>query len=288
MKENIKIAGVSIFFFILFIIVTFPYPRLGPKGTDLIEDFMKTQLNLSLNCDVDGFDFNAPFGFEWDSLACYTRADELFIRLKDGAISYFPKKKLRGNLGRGQLELKTSSSRIEGSFKKIPLPELAPLLLGVANSMNPNIPKNLKLEGFLNGSIDLPLKDYDTSDGKLDLKFQELKLPQQSLLDLIGLQGLTFTKSSLSADLKKGKMKFTNIDFASDHVSGKMEGDMTLKEDIKKSSGSVFLKWKVTKSDAILSSPIGGALVNAPCPRPDVDGYCTRRITRFMDLFRSY
>ena len=294
MTRKIKTFFISLSFLILFMIVTFPYYRMGPKGTKLIEDFFAQSMRIDLSCDVEGFNASFPIGFEWDRLSCYTVSDELFLQLKNAKLkSFITKQSLKGDIGRGQLELKASTSgitkvkvkRIQAKFDKVPIKQISTPLFIILNSQNPMVPEDIKLEGNLSGEIDFPTVGYHEGTGKIDLKLENFKAPKQSHLDMIGLQELAFTKSVLKANLLKGKLKFTDMELSSDHISAKLSGDLALKENFQKSSGSMTLKWKITESDAIQNSRFGGILLAMPCPGQDREGYCSRRTTRFSDLF---
>jgi hypothetical protein len=97
------------------------------------------------------------------------------------------------------------------------------------------------------------------------------------------VKDLNFSKSSLKVGLSNGKMTLSDVNFISDQLSGKAEGNIEISEDLKKSMGNLTLKWKLEKSDAVLSSLLGPMLVNN-CPSPDSEGFCTRRYQRLSEL----
>ncbi|MDB5036887.1 MAG: Type secretion system protein GspN [Bacteriovoracaceae bacterium] len=291
MSNFIRTIILSLALFVVFLVLTFPFSRLAPKARRLIENKLSTMFGIDANCSLDSFELQLPFGVQWAKLICVDDiAGQRILDLGESSLSLLPKRQmLKASVGKGVLTFKANAgfssppSHIEADFMDVPLDKLMPLIMSAANHANAQIPKYLKAEGKIEGKIDLPLKDLQKEKGKIAVQFLDLKLPQQSSLDLIGVKDLNFTKAVIKVDLSGGRLKFQDVNFSSQQLSGKVEGEMELSEDLKKSVGNVSLKWKVEKSDAVLSSLFGPVIANT-CPNPDNEGFCTKKIQRFTDL----
>lgn len=291
MKRTLKTLAIGFGFLVFFLFVTFPYSRLAPKLRHLIETGIRSNFGISVNCEIENFDLYFPVGIQWSKLSCLTYADERFLEITDGKLLLLPShQSLSGRIGKGDVSFKANAglrsmpSRISSRFGNVPLEQLTPILLAAGNRMNSNVPRQMKITGVLNGTFDLPLTQPQKENGSLDLRMDSLAIPSQSLLDLIGLKDLTFSKATAKASITGGKLTIVDTQFLSDHLSAKVDGQMDLQDEIAKSAGSISLKWKVSKSDALLSTPIGQMLAHSPCPSPDTEGFCTRKIQRLSEM----
>lgn len=286
-----KTIGLSLLCLIFFLVLTFPFKRMAPLARKNIENFLYSSFGISANCSLDDFDLNFPIGVRFSKLICSDDvANQRVLELGETSLILLPKyQSLQTEIGKGGLNLKANMSfnspptRIDAEFLDIPLERLLPILMRTANRAFPAAPKYFKAEGRLQGKINIPFRNLQKEKGQIDLQFSSLKIPQQSQLDLIGIKDLSFSKSSLKVNLNNGKLSFSDVNFLSQQLSGKVEGNLELTDDIRKSVGNITLKWKIEKSDAVLSSLFGPMMANN-CPSPDSDGFCTRRILRVSDL----
>ncbi|MBN8555980.1 MAG: type II secretion system protein GspN [Deltaproteobacteria bacterium] len=289
MRNIIQTILLGLALFIFFLIFTFPFSRLGPKVQVAIENGFKNFMQTPVNCDLDGFNYSFPFGIKWKNLSCRNLRDSI-LEVSNGNLSFFPSQKVSGQIGAGKFQISTdigikkSPSRVSAQLDSIPMEKISPLVMVLVARANPLLPRDMKMTGKLQGKMDWPLKNLSKESGALDLKFDALTLPEQSLLRQIGLKNLVFSKADIKANLNLGKLTFTDTAFLSPHLSGKVDGQADLQDDLAKSTASLNLKWKVQRSDAMQSSMLGAILLAAPCPSPDSEGFCTRRINRLADL----
>ena len=289
MRNIIQTSLLGLSLFILFLIFTFPFSRLGPKVQITIENGLKSLTQTTVNCDLEGFDYSFPFGVKWKNLSCRNLRDSI-LEISNGSLSVFPSQKIAGQMGAGSFQattsmgLKKSPSRISAQFESIPTEKISPLIMVFVSRLNPLLPRDMKMTGKLQGKIDWPLKNLTKESGSIDLKIDSLNLPEQSLLKQIGLKTLAFSKADMKANLQAGKLSIAEAAFLSPHLSAKVEGQADLQDDLSKSTANLSLKWKVQRSDAMQSSMLGAILLAAPCPSPDSEGFCTRRITRISEL----
>lgn len=281
---------------ILFLILTFPYARLSPRIEDVLSQGLRPLFGSSAQCSLSGFDIFLLVRPSWEKLECTASetpygSAETILRIKNGHGLIWPgRQSLSGNIDKGSFNFTTNAGvksipdHLKLDLNKISLAEVSPLLGAFISRANPMMPCRLKLEGNVDGKLDLPLRNFKGKEGIADIKFANLKAPSQACLDTIGLKEMTFSKAVIKIELKGGKINFTDVSFLSDHLSGKIDGSLDLQDDLFKSTGGMNLKWKIQKSDALLSSPIGRILTQLPCPNPDSEGFCTRRISRLGEL----
>jgi len=271
------------------LVLTFPTERLAPRISRQAEKALSSVLGPSVQCSSSEFGFAFPLQAKLSNFACSQGRDSVFqfenIYIGLGIFS----QSLRLETPRGAMSLSGrflpsfSPSRIHAEFESFPIESIAPLLFEALKSQVRNMVQP-ELEGQLLGEIDLPVQEYWKSNGQIDLQFQNLRLPSQSMLDLIGLRELKFDTSKLKATLTNGKLKIEEAQFLSSSLSGKASGQLELQEAIMDSTGDLSLKWKVVQSTALQSSLLGPQLLQAPCPNPDPEGFCTRKINRLSEI----
>jgi len=289
---KLTLAGLSLF--VAFLFVTFPFPRLKPLVVKELQRAIQGFAGVTVACDLQGFNFHFPLGIKWSRLQCVDSRGQNFLELSDVTLTTLPKyQTLQGSVGSGTLEIKANAgigsapSRLSARLEKVPLESLSSLVSNLITRANPMV-RDLQFAGSLTGSAEIPLADYRTRPGSLQLEIRGFKLPPQSNLKMIGLvQGLDFSKSVIKANLSGGKLTISEAAFLSDHISGKAEGSVDLAESISQSTANLTLKWQVKRSDAIMSAPLGMAIASAPCPNADSEGFCTRKISRFSDLTKA-
>jgi len=287
----IKVTGIGLVLFVVFLALTFPFPRLRPLIVKQLQNAIQISTNTTVSCDLQGFNFHLPLGVKWDRLLCIDMRGQTFFEISDVVLTTLPSyQTLKGSIGSGKLELKANAgiksapSHLEAKLSAIPLDIISPLISTLITKVNPMV-RDLQFAGSLSGSVDLPLSGYRTRPGSLNLEIKGFRLPPQGNLKMIGLvQGLDFSKSILKANLSGGKLSISEAAFLSDHLSGKVEGSLELAEVFSQSSGNLTLKWLVKRSDALMASPIGSLLATSPCPNPDSEGFCTRKVNRISDL----
>ncbi len=287
----IKTFFVSLLFLVVFLVMTFPYGRLAPKVQLILEKGF-SQVGFQPDCSVEGFDIAYPFGFQWTKLGCY-QGSQTVLELSDGSLSTLPKRQhLVASIGKGSIDVTTNANikspvtHISAAIKNVAVEKIAPLIMAAISSQNPRmmVPKTLKLEGSMIATIDMPLLDLEKRSGKIDVQFANFKIPQQSFSELFGLKDLVFSKANIKAELKNGKLTFNDFSLISPQVSLKVEGGLDIQNEFMKSTGPFTVKWKIEKSDALISSPMGAALANANCPSQDTEGFCTKRYQRVSEL----
>lgn len=289
MKKIIKSISLGLFFLMFFLVWTFPYSRLGPKIQTLLEKNLQQLLGADVQCSVTDFDFALPLGFQWEDLDCRTGETPVF-QLKKARLSILFRQELSGQIGKGRLILATNlgfkspPSRVRLELQNTELTDLSRFTALLLHHWNPIIPTTLDFAGALSGVIDLPLRNFQKEKGSIDITVDKFRFPQQPFLELIGLKGLNFSKSAIKASLEGGRLSIKDAAFLSDTISGKAEGSIDLLDDLMKSSAALTLKWKIQKTGALLSAPMGQVLANFPCPNADSDGFCSKKVNRLADL----
>jgi hypothetical protein len=142
----------------------------------------------------------------------------------------------------------------------------------------------LEIEGKISGQLDLPLAPLHRSSGQVDLKLEGLRLPPQNLLKFMGISEVKFSQAEAKLKLTQGRLEINTFSFLSDLISAKASGNFQFNENFDASNGSIELKWQVVASDALRSSPFGSRLLNAECPNPDAQQFCTKRMSRISDF----
>lgn len=289
-KKILKIGGLGLAALVVFLILTFPFARLGPKLATQIENALGAALGMRLNCQLTGFDIALPLGVQWHELNCSDSTSATVLDVLDGRMTLLPSyQKITGTISGGKFEiranagLKSAPTKISGNLEQLPLKSLSPLLSAGISKLSPAV-RNLEFDGKLTGEFDLPLKNFSKNPGSFNIDIKGFKLPAQPTLNLIGLKELNFTKATLKGNLSAGKFTTSDIALLSEHLSGKAEGSIELNEEFMKSLPNLTLKWKVARSDAIMSTPIGSILANSPCPSPDAENFCAKKITRMQDF----
>ncbi len=291
MKKVLQLLGWGIGFFILFLILTFPFSRLGPKIRSWLEQSLTTLVYNPVKCELEGFGLSAPFGFKAEKLRCLVRNDREMINFKNIQLLILPgRQSLKTKLDSGELWVRTNwglrstPDRMEATFNKVPVQNVMPLVMALANRLSSMIPSQLDIEGLVTGELNLPLQRLETTDGSMNIEFSSLRLPPQAFLDIAGFKELSFSKAALKAEINAGKLTIKDIAFLSEPLSGKLDGQLDLQSDLSRSSGNLILKWKIQKTDALMKALYGQILANIPCPAPDSEGFCTKRFVRLGDL----
>ncbi len=302
MKTIIQTAILSLLLFIFFLLWTFPFNRLGPRVRNELEKVIGREMRIQAQCNVEGFDFAFPLGVKWQKLGCVAPQFTLFD-FDSGRLNLFPFfRGITTEVGKGRMKIKIDFAGliipaktsedilgIHATFDNVPVEKFLPVVMANAPKIHFALPQEIKLQGILQGKVDLPLRDMNRKDGSVDLRFTNLKAPSQMLLENLGLKELNFSKSNIKAELNAGKLQIQDLAFLSKEISGKVEGAVDLSTgDFNKATPNLTLKWQIVKSDALMASYLGQALVAAPCPSPDEQGFCTRRINRMQDFKSSY
>jgi len=289
-KVLLKYAGAGFALFSIFLFLTFPFQRLGPKISSGLETLFSSFTGGRTTCSIQSFDFHFPLGVEWEHLSCSDTFGNVLVNLGKTSATLLPGyQKVSGVLEGGSFLIKSNAgirsapSFVEGTMNDVALKNLSPLISSLISRVSPAI-RDLKIEGSLQGNFEIPLQSLATKPGSIDITIKNFKLPQQSTLNLIGLKDLPFSKATIKATSSAGKLTISDISFISDHLSGKVEGSMDLNDDLALSTPNLSLKWNVQKSDALLSTPVGSFLASSPCPSPDSQGFCSRRVTRMQDF----
>lgn len=289
MKKWIQYGLISLSFFVLFFILTFPTERLAPRISQQAEKILSQLLGPGVQCETSDFGFAFPLKIKLRDFVCQQGRDSILnfknIYLGFGLFS----QSLRLETLKGSMQISgsflpsLSPSRISADFDHFPIESIAPLVFEILRGQIRNIVQP-ELQGEIDGKLDLPIKEFWKSNGSVDLQFPSLQLPSQSMLELIGLQELKFNTAELKANLSNGKLKIESAQFLSNELSGKAAGELELQEAIMDSTGDLSLKWKIVRSTALQSSLLGPQLLQAPCPSQDSDGFCTKKINRLSEI----
>lgn len=289
MKRYLLWAFSGLALYIAFVLITFPFNRLGPKISGAAEQALTELFRERHQCSVSGFGLQLPLGISMEAFECRGRVDELF-RLENVKLISLPfHQSFSFNLGEGSAEFSTNSSfggmpsKVSGELAQLSVEKLLPIVLALNSRFGQRLFIEPKLAGSVTGSFEFPTQDFPSSNGAVNLSFEGLKLPPQPILDWIGLRELEFSKAAANIQLTDGNLVFNDVAFLSSELSGKIEGNMQLAQPLGDSSGDLQLKWRVKRSDAILSSDFGPGLL-AFCPSPDAQGFCTQRLSRLSNL----
>lgn len=298
----LKTTALVIFLLVVFFLMTFPFERVGPKIARLIEQsLVQMSAGPPPRCEVQGFGLSFPFGVGMEKLRCDAGGTEALLEARDVKITGLPfSQSVAMKLGTGSLALHTNISpfsfrptQVRAELSKVPLAVLTPFFPAILRFLNPSATAfitGLKLDGALSGKLEIPFTPIFRSDGLVDLRFEEFRLPNQGLLDMIGLREIRFTTAVARMSLKQGRLEISEFAFLSESLSAKAGGQFKFEENFDASSGAIELKWQVVASDALRASLVGPQLLNAECPNPDSQRFCTRRLTRpsdFAQLFRN-
>lgn len=291
----IKWSSLALALFVIFLFLTFPLDSLSPLATRSIENFLRDAVQVRAQCQLNDLRLAFPVGMKWDRLVCTNTMGENIIDLGVTTLRlYFTSKVIETQIGQGRIDiklyggLKSPPSAVFARFQQAPLDRIWPTIATIfGRSLGPVPLQSLKLEGAIDGEFSLPLKNFESSNGKVDLRFPRLKIPTQSLLtSFVGLKEVNFQTAQAIADLANGRLTIKSLAFLSDPISAKIDGSLELKDqNIRQSTGNLTFKWKIQKSDALLGSSIGILISNLPCPNADAEGFCTRRLTRLQELF---
>jgi type II secretion system protein N len=288
----IKTLGAILGLFILFLFLTFPTERLGPRIARVLEGALSQAFRMPPpKCEVTGFGFALPFGLKMTSLRCINAQKEDVVFLSDLRVIPLPfRQSVSGKMGEGSLHATSnfspfsrSASQLSLQLEKIDLQLLSPSLQQFARQASPMIP-GLEIEGKISGQLDLPLASLYRSSGQVDLKLEGLRLPPQNLLKFMGISEVKFSQAEAKLKLTQGRLEINTFSFLSDLISAKASGNFQFNENFDASNGSIELKWQVVASDALRSSPFGSRLLNAECPNPDAQQFCTKRMSRISDF----
>jgi|GEM_PF-3896254 len=280
--------------YLIFLIISFPFDRLGPKISREIEIFLSRSLPGEYHGEISGLHYQLPIDFGIDQLRCNEMGDP-FLSLQKIKLLLIPyHQSFSANMGSGHIEMASnmgitgSASQFRAMLKHVNVKTLFPMVYEILRSFTLNLPLQPEIDGYVTGQINLPLKNFLTGQAFVKLNFDQLRLPSQPTLDLIGLSELKFTNAKIDLEMKDSQLKVNSLQFLSSSLSGKLEGDLNLNPSVLDSSGNLVMKWKVQKSDALMGSLLGPQLLNAPCPSPDNQGFCTRRITKLSEFTQLF
>lgn len=291
MKTWILSFLIGIFLFFIFLFLSFPWSRLGPKLANELEQALSQSLRGNYECELRDFSLSFPFGFKMNEIKCLDRDENSLFAFEDVSSTLLPfYQDLKVKLGDGFLRIKTDAGfngrakRFQMELQEVDLQGLMPLIFSLNNAFLFSTPVQLSVEGIVSGEASIPLRNLAEADGHLRLDFKNLRLPTQLYLDLIGLRELRISPAVVDIELTGGNLNLKEVAFISTDLAAKAEGSLKLEAELQNSTGNLLLKWKVQRSDALLSSPIGSQLLNTPCPSPDSQGFCTRRVTRLSEI----
>jgi type II secretion system protein N len=290
MKRWIFYIAATLVLSIIFFVISFPVHRIGPILSGQLEKTLSSSLRGSYKCEVEGLRPSITLGASIDSLSC-SQAREEFFNFQDLRLTALPfHQSLSVKMGPGQMKLSTdvgfsgTPSKIQADLSKVELTPVMPIVYQALRGLRMNLPIQPEVEGSVDADISFPVSEIHRKSGHLKLDIADLKLPSQSFLELIGLTELKFDESTADLELDEGLLRINKLDLVSKHLSAKISGEMQLQENIADSQGDLLFKWKIQKSDALLTSMFGPTLANTDCPSPDDQGFCTRSISRFSEI----
>lgn len=291
MKKWVVRLLVGVFLFFVFVLLSFPWNRLAPRLSQLMSSFLTQEFRKPYNCDIKSLSILWNLKISIEDLRCtdITGADLIdFDKMEIRVLPFLQSLHLR--MDSGEINASTNSafggtpSSLELKIKDVQVSRVLPLVLSAANAFLFPTVTNLIVEGLVSGSVQWPLKKMANSNGEIKIDLTRLNVPQQSYLELLGLPEINFKPTKIDLDLQKGVLNFKEASISSEFLSGKLEGQWNMTENLAESNGDLLLKWKIQSSDAMRNSFVGQMLLNAPCPSPDALGFCTRRITRIVDF----
>ncbi len=292
----VKLSLQILFLFVLFLIITFPFDRMGPKIARFVEQGLSRALSMPPpRCDISNFSLAFPFGVKMGRLTCTSDGEQPLLDAKSLRILPLPfNQRISAEMGKGTLNFSTNfspftlkASKVSMDLKEVELTVLTPLILNFVKASNPmmmSILPGLKIEGTLSGEVQAPFPPLHRANGKVDLRFKDLRLPQQPLLELLGLTEIKFDTSAAKMKLNLGKLEIEEFAFISASLSAKASGNFQFAENPDASNGNVEFKWQVVESDALRNSIAGSQLLNRECPNPDAQRFCTKRFSRPSDF----
>ena len=225
-KKGLKVFGLGFLFFVVFALLTFPFARLGPKVSAQIERFLRASLRQPVTCSIHGFHFALPFGVKADQLSCADVGGQPFLQLQDWRFVLLPSyQTFTGAMDGGRIALTLNAgvnsgpSIIKGELNAVPMKSLSPFVSQLISRANPAV-RDIRFEGNADGTFEIPLRDFSSKPGSIDLQFKGLKLPSQPTLQLIGLKELPFSKAVVKATMSGGKLNLSDVQLMSEHLSG--------------------------------------------------------------------
>lgn len=282
---------VGIFLFFVFVLLSFPWNRLAPRLAQLMSNFFTQEFRKPYTCEIKDLSTLWNLKIKFDGLKCTDVSGADLIDFDKIEIRVLPfVQSLHLQMNSGEIQASTNSafggapSNLELKLKDIQVSRVLPLVLSAANAFLFPTVTNLLVDGMISGSVQWPLKNMANSNGEIQIDLSRLNLPQQSYLELLGLPEISFSPTKIDLELQKGVLNFKEAAISSEFLSGKLEGQWSMTENLSESNGDLLLKWKIQSSDAMRNSFVGQMLLNAPCPSPDALGFCTRRITRISDF----
>lgn len=294
-KKILLVSSFSLFCLFLFLIITFPLERVGPRIARVVESNLSRSLRGTYECQLDDLSLHFPLGFQSSKFSCQSNRENLF-NFHDLSVTLLPWViRVSSGIGQGQMDLQIQKSlfsmsftKLDVSFQDTPLTNLMPLIFQMAKQVSPAV-IGIEMTGMLQGEASIPLIEFSKKSGHLDIQIKNFKLPAQSTLELIGLTELNFQIAQAKAGLEDGVLDIQEIAFIAPEMGGKVNGSLKLdEENMMDSSGELTLKWKFQKSDALLNSLLGPQLLNGPCPSPDSQGFCTRKINRLSEVMTLF
>ncbi|MGA0163787.1 MAG: type II secretion system protein GspN [Bdellovibrionota bacterium] len=291
MKKWVVRLLVGFFLFFVFVLLSFPWNRLAPRLAQLMSNFLTQEFRKPYTCDIKDLSTLWNLKISIVGLKCTDFSGAELIDFDKVEIRALPfTQSLYLQMDSGEINAYTNSafggapSNLDLKIKDIQVSRVLPLVLSAANAFLFPTVTNLIVEGMISGSVQWPLKNMATSNGEIKIDLSRLNVPQQSYLELLGLPEISFKPTKIDLDLQKGVLNFKEAALSSDFLSGKLEGQWNMTENLSESNGDLLFKWKIQSSDAMRNSFVGQMLLNAPCPSPDALGFCTRRITRVADF----
>ena len=295
-KRWLSLFGFGFFLFVIFVILTFPFERIGPRISRQLEQSLSDIFRTSLSCELNGFGFHFPLGVKADLVACKGRRPSESFQVSDLKLRLLPfSQRASFGVGEGSIEvhtnfgLSTRLNNLRATIQKLDIKPVLPLVYQLIRNSGALVLIQPEVEGQLNGQIDLPIDSWPKGVGTMELEAANLKLPTQPALEFIGLNDLQFDEAKFEAELKDSKLSIKSFNLLSTPLSAKLTGDLDLEgASLMTAKASLIFKWKVQRSDALVSSQFGSILLDAPCSSPDAQGFCTKSITQLPEITRIF
>ncbi|PIR22699.1 MAG: type II secretion system protein GspN [Deltaproteobacteria bacterium CG11_big_fil_rev_8_21_14_0_20_45_16] len=291
-----SIIGFGLFLFVIFVMLTFPFERIGPRISRQLEQSLYDVFRTTLSCELSGFGFHLPLGVRADLIVCKGRRPSESFQVSDLKLRLLPfSQRASFKMGEGSAEIHTNFGfsthlkNLRANIRNLDIKQILPLVYQLIRNSGALVLIQPDVEGQLNAQLDLPIDSWPKGTGSIELEAAKLKLPTQPALEFIGLNDLNFDEAKLKAELKDSKLSIKTFNLLSTPLSAKLTGDLDLDgASLMTAKGTLLFKWKVQQSDALMSSQFGSILLDAPCSSPDAQGFCAKSITQLQEITRIF
>ncbi|TVQ80414.1 MAG: hypothetical protein EA369_02710 [Bradymonadales bacterium] len=291
MKRKLKYAALGLGLFSFFLVITFPFDRLVTPLNRLSSQVLSQATGHSFECRMGIPQISWTLSVRSSSLRCEApRMPD--IEFRNLELRLLPWKH-RLSLRQGE-DAQLSASvwmrpwspprRTRLELDRFQAETLLPLVFGAIRMTGTPVAFDLEMQGRITGLVDLPLRDFERANGEVQLRFEDMKIPRQALLDLIGLQDLSVDPAVIHARIDRGHVSIEEVRLQSETAAIELEGGWQLTENLEESTGNLLFRWRIQESDATRRSFLGPLLRQNFCQSVDPQGFCQIRFARLSDF----